>query len=343
MTPSLEQHVDFLEKVKESLIKRSESESFSKLSGEEWEELVFQECLKLDKQDDLGWEITNTKTAEFPDIVFNKVFGVEVKATKDDHWTTLGNSINESKRISTVESVYFFFGKLGGKFEISYKPYEKCLKNIATTHYPRYIVDMNLMDGLSIFDKLGITYNDYRQLSGEQRIKMIKEYLRQTFAEGEALWWIDETTAPIIKNFNRLDKKTKREFTILAMARCPEIFKGKGERGKYDRVAQILLTDYQAVSGNLRDHFSASGKEQITLQDGRKITVPQMISQLHANAKEIKREILAMANEELMRDWDVKESPEDRVISYGQLLNVIGDFKEDGLSTGDFFFDGLKR
>jgi hypothetical protein len=242
-----------------------------------------------------------------------------------------------------VESVYFFFGKLGGKFEISYKPYEKCLKNIATTHYPRYIVDMNLMDGLSIFDKLGITYNDYRQLSGEQRIKMIKEYLRQTFAEGEALWWIDETTAPIIKNFNRLDKKTKREFTILAMARGPEIFKGKGERGKYDRVAQILLTDYQAVSGNLRDHFSASGKEQITLQDGRKIIVPQMISQLHSNAKEVKREILAMANEDLLRNWDVKESPEDRVISYGQLLNVIGDFKENGLAAGDLFFDGLNR
>ena len=343
MIPSLEQHVDFLEKVKQSLIVRSKSESFSKLSGEEWEKIVFQECLKLDKQAEQGWEITNTKTAEFPDIVFNKVFGIEVKATKDDHWTTLGNSINESKRISTVESVYFFFGKLGGKFEISYKPYEKCLKNIATTHYPRYIVDMNLMDGLSIFDKLGITYNDYRQLSGEQRIKLIKDYLRQTFADGEALWWIDETTAPVIRNFNKLDLRTKREFTILAMARCPEMFKGKGERGKYDRVAQILLTDYQAVSGNLRDHFSASGKVQITLVDGRTFLVPQMISQLHSNAKEIKKQILAMANEDLLRDWDTKDSPEDRVDFYGSLLNQIGDFREQGLGTGDFFFDGLKR
>ena len=243
MTPSLQKHVDFLEKVKQSLIKRGESESFSRLSGEEWEEVVFQECLKLDSQDDLGWEITNTKTAEFPDIVLNKTFGIEVKATKDDKWTTLGNSINESKRISTVESVYFFYGKLGGKFEISHKPYEKCLKNIATTHYPRYMVDMNLSDGVSIFDKLGITYDEYRHLSGDQRINLIKNYLRQNFADGEALWWIDDTTAPVIKNFNRLDPRIKREFTILAMARCPRIFKGKGERGKYDRVAQILLTD----------------------------------------------------------------------------------------------------
>ena len=146
MTPPIQTHVEFLERVKQSLISRSKTESFSKLSGEEWEEIVFQECLKLSAEEQLDWTIENTKSAEFPDIVLNKVFGVEVKATKDDHWTTLGNSINESRRISTVEVVYFFFGKLGGEFEISVKPYEKCIKNIATTHYPRYIVDMNLAD-----------------------------------------------------------------------------------------------------------------------------------------------------------------------------------------------------
>jgi hypothetical protein len=341
MTPSLQLHVEFLERVKDSLIKREKSESFSKLSGDEWEEIVFQECLKLSAEEKLNWTIENTKSAEFPDIVFNKVFGVEVKATKDDHWTTLGNSINESRRISTVEDVYFFFGKLGGEFEISVKPYEKCIKNIATTHYPRYIVDMKLADGLSIFEKLGITYNDYRSLSGEERIKLIKDFLRQSFAEGEALWWIDETTAPVIKNFNRLDSKTKKEFTVLAMARCPEIFKGSRERGKYDRVAQILLTDFQAVSGNLRDHFSASGRMEITLSGDRKLTVPQMIFQLHSNAKAIQKVLLSMDKEDLIQDWKTTEAPNDRVVAFGQLLNSIGEFKEHGIGAGDVFFDGI--
>lgn len=341
MTPSHDQHVDFLEKVKESLIARSSTENFSKLSGEEWEELVFQECLKIDSDLKLGWEIINTKTAEFPDIVLNKVFGIEVKATSADHWTTLGNSINESRRVPTVESVYFFFGKLGGKFEISYKPYEKCLKNIATTHYPRYIVDMNLADGLSIFEKLGITYNDYRKLTGEERIKLIKDYLRQTFADGEALWWIDETTAPIIRNFNKLDQRTKRDFTILAMARCPEIFKGKRERGKYDRVAQILLTEFQAVSGNLRDHFSASGQVQVTLKNGKQFTVPQMVYQLHINARDVKKHILELQDEEILRDWGLDDLPEDRISLYAEILNKSGEFEVDGIGTGDFFLDAL--
>ena len=341
MTPPIQSHVEFLERVKGSLLKRGKSESFSKLSGDEWEEIVFQECLKLSAEEKLDWTIENTKAAEFPDIVFNKVFGIEVKATTSDHWTTLGNSINESRRIATVEDVYFFFGKLGGEFEISVKPYEKCIKNIATTHYPRYIVDMNLADGLSIFEKLGITYNDYRSLSGEERIKLIKDFLRQSFAEGEALWWIDETTAPVIKNFNRLDPKTKKEFTVLAMARCPEIFKGNRERGKYDRVAQILLTEFQAVSGNLRDHFSASGRREIALKGGRKITVPQMIFHLHSNAKAIQQVLLAIDKEDLLQDWKTIEAPSDKVMAYGKLLNAIGEFKEQELSAGDIFFDGI--
>ena len=343
MEISLDHHVEFLETVKQSLIDQSKTGEFSTLSGEEWEEAVFQECLKINSQLGLGWKVYKTKATEFPDIVLNQIFGVEVKATKDDHWTTLGNSINESRRISTVENVYFFFGKLGGNFEISTKPYEKCLKNIATTHYPRYIVDMKLADGLSIFEGLGISYDEYRQLSAEIRIRMIKDYLRQRLDDGESLWWIDETTSPVIRNFNKLNPEAKKEFTIHAMARCPEVFKGKSERGKYDRVAQILLTEYQAVSGNLRDHFSASGKKEITLVDGRKLDVPQMIFQLHQNARQIRQQLIALSQEDLLHDWKVKEAPDDRVASYGQLLNVLGDFRPEGLGTGDLFFDGLEQ
>ena len=81
----------------------------------------------------------------------------------------------------------------------------------------------------------------------------------------------------------------------------------------------------------------------MTLVDGRKLTVPQIISQLHCNAKDVKKQILNLATEDLLCDWGVKESPEDRVTFYGQLLNVIGDFRDEGLSTGDFFFDGLDQ
>jgi citrate lyase beta subunit len=125
------------------------------------------------------------------------------------------------------------------------------------------------------------------------------------------------------------------------MARCPEIFKGNRERGKYDRVAQILLTEFQAVSGNLRDHFSASGRREIALKGDRKITVPQMIFHLHSNAKAIQKVLLAIDKEDLHQDWKTTEAPSDKVVAYGQLLNAISDFKEQGLSAGDVFFDGI--
>lgn len=343
MSFSLEQHLDFLEKVKESLVHRSLSENFSSMSGDEWESLVFEQCLRVNAELGLGWEILNTKAAEFPDIVINRSFGLEVKATKDDHWITLGNSINESRRISHVDTVYFFFGKLGGKFEIAWKPYDKCLKNIATTHYPRYIVDMQLAEGLSIFDRLGITYDDYRKLSGIDRVKLIKEFLRKSLAEGEALWWIDDTTPPVIRNFNKFDTKTKQEFTVMAMAKCPEIFKGARERGKYDRVAQMLLAEYQAVSANLRDHFSASGTMILTLKDGSKHTVPQMIYQLHSNAEALKSLINSQTDDDLRDCWGLQSLPSsDKHLAYAELLNLIGEFRSGGAGTGDFFLDGLK-
>lgn len=332
----------FLDCVKEALTSAGSDGIFANLNGDDWEERVFEECVNQARLKWPNWELYRTKAAEFPDIVVNHSFGIEVKSTKSDHWVTLGNSINESRRIPTVTKVQVLFGKLGGQFEVECKPYEQCLKSIATTHYPRYVVDMKLAKGTSIFERLGLSYEDYRTLSGEERIRIIKDFLRSSLENGEALWWIDEDTVPVIRNFNRLDLGTKRKFTNLAMARCPEIFKGARERGKYDRVAQILLTEFQAVSGNLRDHFSASGQQALLLRDGRKVTVPQMIAQLHQNAREIAAVLDQVPGEDLYRDWEV-QARGTRFEDYVQLLNVVGHFAHEELRTGDIFLDGYER
>ena len=50
----------------------------------------------------------------FPDIIAAKYYGVEVKSTKDDHWTSTGSSILETTRVNGIERIYMTFGKLGG-------------------------------------------------------------------------------------------------------------------------------------------------------------------------------------------------------------------------------------
>lgn len=332
-----------LDNVKLRLLERSNSEDFSGLTGDEWEELVFQVCQQVNESQKLQLEIYRTKNAEFPDIVIGKTFGVEVKATTNDYWTTLGNSINESRRIQTVNEVYFFFGKLGGDFDIKYKAYSACLKSIATTHYPRYVVDMGLAEGESIFDKLGLSYDQYRLMDGDARIRIIKDYLRSTFSEGEALWWIDDTTPPSIKNFNRFSQDAKKQFTVEAMVKCPEVFMGGRSKGKYDRVAQLLITEHQAVSGNLRDHFSASGKQKIVLSNGIKLEVPQIVFQLHANAIQIRHLILSTPVEELSLHWEkyLGKPLKDPVKTFAQILDAIGEFRSGNVGTGSVFIDGL--
>ena len=103
---------------------------------------------------------------KFPDIVAARFYGVEVKSTKDNHWTSTGSSILETTRVADVERIYMTFGKLGGNpIEFLSKPYEKCLSGIAVTHMPRYLIDMRLKDGETIFDKIGIEYDVLRNFS----------------------------------------------------------------------------------------------------------------------------------------------------------------------------------
>lgn len=42
---------------------------------------------------------------KFPDIVAAKFYGVEVKSTKENHWTSTGSSILETTRVADVERI----------------------------------------------------------------------------------------------------------------------------------------------------------------------------------------------------------------------------------------------
>lgn len=217
---------------------------------------------------------------KFPDIVAAKLYGVEVKSTKEDHWTSTGSSILETTRVSSVERIYMTFGKLGGNpIEFLSKPYEECLYDIAVTHMPRYRIDMRLKKGETIFDKIGITYDELRKM--ENPIVPVAKYYRGQLKTGESLWWTgdntDEAVSATIRLWKNVSVDEKKYFAIQGLVNYPEIFKGN-----YDRYA-LWLTSQGVVDPHIRDQFSAGGKEPLKLSNGEIVKFPGAFRRIKEN------------------------------------------------------------
>ena len=205
---------------------------------------------------------------KFPDIIAAKFYGIEVKSTKDNHWTSTGSSIMETTRVADVERIYMTFGKLGGNpIEFLSKPYEECLSGIAVTHMPRYLIDMRLNQGETIFDKMGVPYDTLRKM--DNPIAPVAKYYRSKLKEGESLWWTgessDETVSATIRLWKKLSPEEKKFYTVYGLVNYPEIF-----GGNYDRYA-LWLTSQGIVDPHIRDQFSAGGQEEMLLSNGEKV------------------------------------------------------------------------
>lgn len=218
----------------------------------------------------------------FPDIVAAKLYGVEVKSTKSNHWTSTGSSIVESTRVDNVERIYMTFGKLGGNpIEFLSKPYEECLYEIAVTHMPRYLINMQLHSGETIFDKMGVSYDELRQM--DNPISIVSNYYRSKLKPGESLWWTgdtaEESVSATIRLWKNLKPDEKRFYSVYGCVNYPEIF-----GGDYDRYA-LWLTSQGIVDPHIRDQFSAGGKEEMSLSSGKIVKLPGVYRRVKDNSK----------------------------------------------------------
>ncbi len=215
----------------------------------------------------------------FPDIVSEKYYGVEVKSTKEDKWTSTGSSIVETTRDSFVENIYMLFGKLGGNPPaFKCRPYQDCLSNIAVTHSPRYIIDMEIKDKKSktIFDKLKVTYDKFSQ--DDNKIEIVRDYyISQARKEGkhEMPWWVGKKTIETgdnveIPSIQLMSNKSADEIKWLKAEMVilfPQVI-----NGDYSEAALWLCTHRYLLSLNLRDLFSAGG--QWNCLNGKKLSTP---------------------------------------------------------------------
>lgn len=224
-------------------------------------------------------EVILVSGQKFPDIVAEKYYGIEVKSTKEDHWTSTGSSIVETTRIENVDDIFMLFGKLGGDIpQFKCRPYQDVLYDIAVTHSPRYLINMELNKNDTIFSKMGTTYDEFR--TSPDSIAKVREHYRKKAKEQnrqEMPWWITsenlETTHSFnIRLWNSLDSDEKRKLQIKCMILFPEALNPARDQTKYYNTTLWLCSYKQVVIPNIRDLYSAGGK--ITQANGERLKQP---------------------------------------------------------------------
>lgn len=257
---------------------------------------------------------------KFPDIVAKKYFGVEVKTTSQNHWKTTGNSVLESTRVEDVERIYLLFAKLSNPIEFKCRKYEEVLSEVVVTHSPRYLIDMNLEPGMTIFDKINIPYDVLRKK--ENPIRPIVDYYKSMLKNGEELWWIDNNNSNgsnfILKNWNNLNPTEKLNYKTKAMIYFPELF--GNSNNKFGKLAVWLVTKEALICPNIRDAFTAGGKELYSINSKNYDLVPRVFVNLFDNYKKVIDTLSTLCSDELSEYWNCKTSDDTKLYDWIDLV-----------------------
>lgn len=287
-----------------------EPDYYLKKGGQKLEREVKEELDNAAKGTNFEGTIQIISGQRFPDIVAAKYYGVEVKSTKEDRWTLIGGSVAEGTRVEDVEHIFFLFGKLHKPVEFRTRRYEKCLCDIAVTHSPRYKIDMNLPEGETIFDKMGISYDEMRKL--QNPIRPVVEYFKSTLKAGESLWWVNgedavSGTVPAkIRMWKTLPKEEREELVAKGFALFPELF--SDSRNKYERFTLWLVANHGVVSSSMRDPFSAGGQFDLDVNGVHYEKLPQKYIQLFFYKDKVEDTILKIGEDVLCATWGTEKT-----------------------------------
>ena len=299
-------------------------EYYIKRNGKPLEEDVRDALEQAAEGTDFQGTIELVSGAHFPDIVANKLFGVEVKSTIKNHWSSTGSSILESTRNQNVERIYMTFGKLCRPVAFLSKPYEECLSEIVVTHYPRYRIDMKLKEEgkTTIFDKMGIEYDAIRKM--DNPVPVVAQYYKNHLHEGESLWWApDEEDNPTPMTARLWASLSPREKVALSVEGCvlfPELFQ-KTSNTKYSRYALWLATRKGVINTNVRDSFSAGGQKEMLTSEGLIVKMPAVFKRVQDNRNVIYKTLYSEDEKTLVEYWGADVKP-DRIHQWIQLVAV---------------------
>lgn len=259
---------------------------------------------------------------KFPDVIANKYYGVEIKTTTQNHWRSTGNSVLESTRVENVERIFMLFAKLAAPIEFRSRPYEEVLSEVVVTHSPRYLIDMNLGEGMTIFDKINMPYDTLRKL--DNPIRPIVDYYKGLLKPGEELWWMDADSSNkssniIIRIWSHLTISERTVLKNKAMAFFPELFGNSPE--KFGRLAIWLVTSEAIVCSNVRDLFSAGGKDSYAIGGRTYQKVPRIFKNLLDNLGAIISIIKSTPAIELSEFWETPTTDENKLNDWLELVS----------------------
>lgn len=245
---------------------------------------------------------------QFPDIKIQRSYGVEVKSSQSG-WTSIGSSIIESTRIPDIEEIYMVFANLHSKPALfKCRPYQDVLTDIKVTHSPRY--EINMETNRSIFDILGVPYNQFRLKEDKAKIELAQIYARKKLLEmgrKEMPWWIkdlkDNSSQGNIKLWNELSGEEKKRLAVQCMILFPSVVNPKQSPTKYNDATLWLCSYYQIVSPNIRDIFSAGGQEPF-IYENIKYMMPRVYCKVRDNLGEI-RNMIEFPDEDMAVQMDI--------------------------------------
>lgn len=249
----------------------------------------------------------------FPDVALGDC-GVEVKFTLNDVWRSVANSVQETQRADAVKHVYLVFGKMGGVPEVRWRPYEECVIHVRTSHVPRFEVDLEAKQ--SLFDLMGISYDDFRHLPMHDKMRHVRKYARGRLKKGERLWWLEDRdteahTLPLqVRLYTSLEQSEKRRLRAEAALLCPVIVKSGRVRNKYDDAVLYLLTYHGVLCHQARDLFSAGSVANPGNDDEGGSYIQRALKLLEADM----REAAAQMDDALFAEyWGERVPPEERI------------------------------
>lgn len=256
---------------------------YSKQNGEKLEYVVLDRMRSLASEFDISPEkIRKSDKQHFPDILLDDTtYGVEVKSVKDRTWTSTGSSIVETLRESEIEKVYLMFGRLSApEIDFRCKPYEDCLSEIAVTHSPRYLINMDMgAADKTIFEKMGTSYEQFRRM-GDGQINLVRQHYREKFKGRDKKsmpWWIGEEPTIIthpaelynpsceFRMLSDLSEDVKEYFRLCSYALFPEIL--GTDHDKFRKPSLWLCSRFSIICANVRDFFTAGGTVDIYVND----------------------------------------------------------------------------
>ena len=276
----------------------------------------------------------------FPDIAMGE-YGVEVKFTLSDTWRSVANSVMETQRIESVKHIYIIFGKMGGRPEVRWGHYEKSVIHVRTSHVPRFEVELpteKVAGKKPLFEEMGITYDDFRKLRMQEKMKYIRTYARKIHPDGR-LWWVeekeeaDEHTIPIqARLYTNLPPEEKTRLRAEAAMLCPRIVESGRSRKKYDDMVLYLLTYHGIICHQARDLFSAGSVANPKNDDKGGIYIERALKLIE---DEMLSASLRMRSALFLEYWSEDVAPKKRIQRW---LEKADEYAKDWKPSASLFF-----